>query len=241
MDLSPFLSTADADRAQQALSLFCCDDVAPLVLTGSLAMQIHLLRLGNSIERRPLNDIDFLVGSFGEISQTLADDFIFTHVHPRQGPGKTLLQCVDPHTTVRIDIFHALGNTMLRAVSCDLGNRDLRIVSLADLTANAARLCMNLADGATLPAKHAQAFLRLLPMISSAEMEPVWREHRKPDHPKSFAEAARLLHRLIASRKDLQVVTEYSRNIRTACPLCDQTEGFPLAQPSRILSLLGYC
>lgn len=241
MDLSPFLSPADADRAHRTLSLLCHHHVPPFVLTGSLAVQIHLLRVGHSMDPRPPNDIDFLAGSFDEFPQTLADDFFFCHVHPHQAPGRTLLQCIDPQTAVRIDIFHALGNTMLRAIPFKPGSRAIRIVSLADLTAYTARLCMSLAEGATLPHKHAQDFLRLLPVISNGEIEPVWREHRKPNHPESFAEAALLLQHLIASRKDLQVVTKYAQDIRTACPHCEQTEAFPLAERSRIPSLLGYC
>ena len=190
---------------------------------------------------RPLNDIDFLARTFDDIPASLAQDFLFRHVHPHAPPAKSLMQCVHPGTAVRIDIFRAHGATIHRAISVGVGSLTLRMISLEDLTAYTARISMSLAAGQPLPVKHAQDLLRLLPMISIAEIEPVWREHRKPNHPESFAEAALWLQHLIASRKDLQVVTKYSLDIRSVCAICEQTEAFPLADASRILSLLGYC
>jgi hypothetical protein len=241
MDFALFLSPPDAERVRRTVEKLCRHSVAPLVLAGGMAIELHLLRLGLPGAVRPLNDIDFLVNSFVDIPETMSADFLFRHVHPHDPPEKTLLQCVEPETAVRVDIFRASGRTTVRAAGVELFGETLRMISIEDLTARTARLCMDLADNMPVPAKHARDFLRLLPLMNMDALEPVWQEHRKRTHPESFVATTDLLRDLIATRTDLQIVPAFSQDIQRRCCRCEDTEAFPLADAGQIRSLLGYC
>lgn len=241
MTLSRFLSPADAERAHATLALLHRHGLDQAALTGGLAIELHLLQPGARPQTRPLNDIDFLVDSFDAIPESLSADLLFRHVHPHDPPAKTLLQAVAPETAVRIDFFRAYGATMSRTTNIELGGHALRIVSLADLTARTARLCMDLAASVPTPRKHAHDFLRLLPFVDPKAMERVWHEHRKRNYPESFPEAGRLLRHLIDTKPELQSFTAYSQDTTAFCPRCQSTPAFPLADPGEIQSLLGYC
>jgi hypothetical protein len=241
MDFAAFLSREDAERAGCTLARLRTHSIEKLALTGGLAVELHRLRLGLPVEMRALNDMDFLVDSFDEIPKTLAGCLLFRHVHPHDPPGKILMQCVDPEGAVRVDIFRAYGNIGLRARPMELCSAALRVVSIEDLAARSARLCMDLASGGQVPAKHARDFLRMLPLVEVDAMDAIWQEHRKPNHPPSFAAAAMLLLDLISTRKDLQIVPQYSLDARARCSRCQESETFPLVQAGRVLSLLGYC
>jgi hypothetical protein len=241
MDFDSFLSPPDAHRAHRTLEKLRLHSIAPLTLTGGMAIELHRLRYGLAKEIRTLNDFDFLVNSFDEIPKTLSAGFLFRHVHPHDPSGKTLIQCVDPETAIRVDVFRADTRTKARAISFDLCDSTIRIVSVEDLIGRAASLCMNLVANLAVPAKHARDFLRLLPLADLQAMEPIWREHQKSNHPESWLSAAHLLADLIATRKDLQVVPIYSKDVHESCLRCAETEGFPLAAASRVLFILGYC
>lgn len=241
MDFASFLTDFDENRARRTAEKLRRHNIGGWVLTGGMAVELHMQRLGLGAENRPLNDIDFLVDWFGEIPQTLSADLLFRHVHPHDPPAKTIMQCVDPETAVRVDVFRAYGGTTARAVPIALYGSVLKIVAIEDLTARSARLCMDLAFGEAMPAKHTRDFLRLLPLVEVNAMEPVWREHRKTQHPESFAETAALLRELIVSRKELQIVPVYGRDVHAHCARCEDSKSFPLADAGRVLSLLGYC
>jgi hypothetical protein len=241
MNFASFLSPSDEVRARRTLEKLRRHEIAQWVLTGGMAIELHMLRFGIAVETRPLNDIDFLVDSFDEIPPTLSADFLLRHAHPHDPPAKTLLQCVDSETAVRVDVFRGYGGTTVRASHAELYGCSAKIVPIEDLTARAARLCMDLAFGEPMPAKHARDFLRLLPLVDTRAMEPVWREHRKAQYPESFAETARLLQGLIASRNELLIAPSYSRDVHARCARCVDSESFPQAEAGRVLELLGYC
>ncbi len=203
-------------------------DISRWALTGGLAMEIHC----RPLTRAP-NDIDFIAASFDCIPLTLANDFLFRHVHPADPPNRTMLQCVDPETSLRVDVFRACGAAMERA-------RD-GVASLEDLAARAAGLTMDLAEGVPMPAKHAADFLRLSTMVDAARVEEAWRDHRKPKHPATFQEASSLLRDLIPARPHLLITPEYSKDTEARCARCLSTAAFPLADAKRVLALLGYC
>jgi hypothetical protein len=241
MDLGAILSSSDAERASRTLAMLRRHGAEPLVLTGGLAIELNLLLAGRAPALRELNDIDFVVDSFSEIPATLAADLIFRHVHPHDPPAKTLLQCVQPETAVRVDIFRAYGGTTARAVRVQLNGAPLRMVSLEDLAARTARLCMGLAGDEAVPAKHARDLLRLLAVADLGQTEAAWQDHRKAGYPGSFSDAARQLTGLIAERPDLQIDPIYSRDTTARCSRCEATPEFPLADAGCVLSLLGYC
>jgi hypothetical protein len=244
LDLSRFLSPVDEMRARGTFEMLRGHDISGLVLTGGFAIELHLLRSGGTAESRPFNDIDFLVPSFDDIPTSLVRDLIFRHVHPNDPPGKTLLQAVYPAQAARLDIFNACPNTMARAASAEIFEAAIPMISLEDLTARMARLCLDLAAGKPVAAKHARDFLRLLPLVEhipASRMDSVWQDHRKPQQPPSFAQVIRELNLLISARKDLLTVPAYSQNLEEICLRCTATAHFPLARVEHIHSLLGYC
>ena len=81
-------------------------------LTGSLAIEAHLFSQGCNTERRSLNDLDFVVGSFASIPGSLADGFLVHHIHPHAPEGKMLLQLIDREQALRIDLFRKFGATL---------------------------------------------------------------------------------------------------------------------------------
>jgi hypothetical protein len=96
-------------------------------------------------------------------------------------------------------------------------------------------------EGKPVAPKYAGDFLRLLELARTDEIESVWPEHRKPQSPESFAEAAQQLRRVIAARSELLIPPSYSTAVDEICPRCRHTSEFPLADARRILSILGYC
>jgi hypothetical protein len=88
--LQRFLSKADAERVLHVFQKLTVHDIRRWAVTGGLAVELHHVRLGAQPSLRPLNDLDFITGSFDCIPETLADEFLFRHIHPLDPPGKTM-------------------------------------------------------------------------------------------------------------------------------------------------------
>jgi hypothetical protein len=236
-----FLNSADAKRALHTLEKLSHHDTTGWALAGGFAVEIHCLRGGHAPSTRPLNDIDFVASAFNCIPKTLAEDFLFRHVHPFDPPGKTILQLVDAETALRIDLFRAYGETMRRTVSLNLPSGPIQLISQDDIQARAARLLLDLRGGLPVPANHANDYLRLERLVQPFGVEAAWPDHRKPDHPTKFREAGTLVQRLMATHRDLLITVDYSKDATQVCPRCVGTDAFPLADSHLVLSLLGYC
>jgi hypothetical protein len=118
-----------------------------------------------------LNDIDFVAPAFECIPGTLARDFLFRHVHPFDPPGKTMMQLVDADTSLRVDVFRAVGGIMSRAISLDVPSGPVRVISVEDVLAHEARLLLNLDASVPVPAKHADDYQRLVGLVKLSDME----------------------------------------------------------------------
>lgn len=242
MNLDRALAPADADRATRTLRRLARLDLSRFVLAGGIAIDLQLTACDTQPLTRPLHDIDFLIDSFHQIPRYLANDLLLRHVHPHDPPAKTLLQGVDPATSVRIDIFRACGNETARAEPITLAGIPLRVVAIEDLLARHARLCCDLLGSHPVAPKFTRDFLRLLDLnVPNTAIEPVWQEHRKPSQPASFAETVSALRHAIRERRDLLVPPVYSTDVLEVCPRCRATPDFPLAPAQEILSHLGYC
>jgi hypothetical protein len=235
------LSEFDRDRAEKTSDKLAHHDISRWALTGGLATELHIVRHTGKSVLRSLNDLDFLVSSFDCIPTSLAREFLLRHVHPDDPPGKTLLQCVDPETGIRIDVFRAYGSVMERLAAVDLIAGLSGVISLEDLTARAARLCWDLAGNGFVAPKYTRDFLRLLDLVKTHDVEPVWQEHRKPHSPESFSVAAEEIRRLITARPELIISPVYCTDVAARCERCRETPALPLADPSRVLAILGYC
>ena len=236
-----FLSDADADRAARCLGKIQGHAVQGWVLTGGLAIEIHRLTRGLESGIRVLNDIDFLVESFESLPQTLADQFLFRHIHPLDPPGKTIMQLVDIETALRVDVFRTYASVMRRAIQTAIFEKPLQIVSLEDLLARTTRILMATARAVPVASKHATDFLRLREMAKPGQVEIAWPDHRGPGDPSSFEEAASVVCDSIATRKHLLIDARLSQDPAELCDRCVQTGRFQLADPSLVLSILGYC
>jgi hypothetical protein len=236
-----FLSATDTERVYGTLRKLAPHDTSQWALTGGLAVEIHRLRHGVPPATRGLNDIDFVTAAFAGIPETLADDFLFRHVHPHDPPGKTILQFIDPSARLRVDLFRACGDTMSRTISVKLPSGPVRLVAIEDLVARAARLLLDLTDEVPVASKHADDYLRLAALADPAAVEEAWPDHRRPSHPISFREADELIRRMIPTRSHLLVTPQYSQDVSAVCPRCVSTPLFPLADAKVVLSLIGYC
>jgi hypothetical protein len=218
-----FLSVGDSTRAFNTLRKLALHEVSRWVLVGGLAVEFHCLRSGYSHRIRQLNDIDFVASAFDCIPETLARDFLFRHVHSFDPPGKIMMQLVDADSSLRVDLFRADGGIMNRAIPVDLPSGPLRVISVEDVVAHAARLLLDLDASVLVPAKHADDYLRLEELAKSSNMETAWQDHRKPTHPIIFWETNTLIKGLIATRRNLLISPEYSkdtaRSVPAACKL----------------------
>jgi hypothetical protein len=239
--IQQILSTGDSERAFKTLQKLSLHKASRWALVGGLAVEFHCLRGGHAPSIRHLNDIDFVVSSFGDIPESLAREFLFRHVHPFDPPGKTLMQLVDANTSLRVDLFRVYGGIMSRTIPAALPSGPLQVISVEDATARAARLLLDLDAGVPVSAKHAGDYLRLVELVKLSRAEAAWQDHRKPSHPITFRETSTLVEGLIATRRDLLISPEYSRNAAEICPRCVRTPPFPLADANVVLSLLGYC
>src|SRR5437879_2593864 len=107
--------------------------------------------------------------------------------------------------------------------------------------AHEARLLLGLDANVPVPAKHAGDYLRLAELVKSSNMETAWQDHREPTHPMTFGETNTLVKRLIATRRNLLISPDYSKDADEMCPRCVPTPPFELADPNVVLSSLGYC
>lgn len=228
----PFLSAADADRASRSLRKLSRHETSRWALTGGLAFELHAIRLGMDARERALNDLDFVAASFEAIPETLAEDFLFRHIHPHAAPGKTMLQLIDRDQALRIDVFRASPATMRRAAE---------LVSLEDLVARAARLLLDLGSGLEVASKHARDYLRFSDAVDADGVEAAWQDHRKREHPTTFREANAAIQVLIPASAHLLITARFSDNPDEACSVCTPIGAFQLADPKLVLSLLGYC
>ena len=240
MSFDQFLSSADAARVSHAFAKLARHDIRNWALTGGLAIELHRLRRGGRPSPRALNDIDFMAASFDSIPRSLADDFLFRHIHPLDPPGKTMLQMIDAETALRIDVFRAYGAEMSRTSTLQLPTAAIRLASFEDLLARTARQALDLTRGVPTPCVHAADFLRLAESCEPAAVEAVWPDHRKPWQPATFQEASQLLHELIPARPNLLIARDYSKDADEVCPRCRSTAAFQFADPRVVLSLLGY-
>jgi hypothetical protein len=241
MEFERFLKPADASRAMRMLRKLSAHDISGWALTGGMAIEIHLLLRGPASVTRPLRDIDFVTRSFEDIPGKLGDELLFRHVHPFVPPGKMLLQAVEGEMAVRVDVMRAHTTQMDRLMPIELGGIPLRMVSLEYIEALHAVQCWDLMEDKKTDPKYARDFMRILDLVEADEVEAIWQEHKKPECPESFAEAARELRHAVASKPELLLPVVRVIDVNAVCPRCYGTETFRLADASRIVSILGYC
>ena len=192
------------------------------------------------MERRHLNDIDFVVESFTSIPESLAGSFLLHHVHPDATDGRTLLQLIDQERAIRVDLFCALGGTLARACRLNDETGTLDVLSVEDLVARTtAFVCGRLRRGLTIDVKHAASFRRLRGLGQPVKLAAAWRDHHQ-HMSGTLDEASREAVRLLETHPELVVVEEYSSNF-VPCDRCREHGPFRPAPLHKIVQVLGYC
>ena len=120
---------------------------------------------------RGLSDIDFVASAFDCIPETLAEDFLFRHMHPFDPPSKTILQLMDAETALRIDLFRACGKTMRRTAPLDFPSGPVQLISQNDIQTRAVTILLDLRDGIPVSAKHANDYPRLQKFLPPSGIE----------------------------------------------------------------------
>jgi hypothetical protein len=240
MRTTDFLTADDAARLARVLAKLARHGVAPLAVTGGVAIEA---RLGAGARSRALADLDVVSAvDLSEVGEALADDFLFVHLHPHAPGGKIVVQLVDPAERLRVDVFRPKGAVLARATRGELDDLDpVDLVAIEDLAARVAGLVLDLGRDRDVPRKHAEDFGRLVAAVDPARVEPAWRDHRRAMDPPSFAEAVAQIADLVVTHADRLIVPVYSRDISAICDRCAELGPFRPAAPADVLALLGYC
>lgn len=234
-----FLSTTDTYRVSLLMEKLSAYGFPGGALTGGLATELHLLARGRNTERRSLNDVDFVVGSFSSIPGSLAEGFLVHHIHPHAPEGKLLLQLIDREQALRIDLFGQFGATLTRTERLKGPTGPLTVISLEDLLARTTALIVGrLRRGKPIDPKHARAFRRLAGLAEPGRIDAAWRDHRQSEL-ESFRQAAQRADQLLDDHPDLVIPERYSAEV-SVCPECDDVGPFRRACPDIIVQLLGY-
>jgi hypothetical protein len=236
----PF-SGDEVARIAHVLQKLAANNTHHWALTGSLALEFHLARVGAAPRKRRFTDVDFVVDSFDSIPVELSAEFLFTHVHCTAEQGKLCVQLVEPEAKVRIDVFRTCGETMRRAVNILCREGRFRMLALEDLAARCSRVALGVLSGASIPAKHLDDLLRSAGHIDPVRVRRAWEDHRRACHPDQFEHAVRLLQSLTDEQRSLFTEGAYDIDTTSVCQKCSQLPQFPLAAKERVLALLGYC
>lgn len=232
------LDAADASRATAVIAAVACHGLR-CALTGGLAIDAQLRAQGQPIERRRLNDIDFVVESFASIPESLSQSFLPHHVHPDATDGRILLQLIDEEQRIRVDLFAAIGTSLARAHPQNGDTAELHVFSLEDLVARTTALVSDrLRRRQTIDVKHVTAFRRLRGLGEPTKLAAAWADHRQPV-PGDLDEASREATCLLESHPELIVVERYSTDI-VSCERCRPHGPFRPAAAARIVEVLGY-
>jgi hypothetical protein len=229
----------DARRATEVVEKVLAHGLR-CALTGGLAIEAQLRACGRPVDPRHLNDIDFVVDSFASIPESLGESFLQRHVHPDATDGRTLLQLIDESRAVRVDVFQALGSTLLRARKLNDDTGVLNVLAVEDLVARTTALVYeHLRRDCTIDVKHAKAFIRLRGLGAREKLAAAWDDHRQ-QLPGTLAKASHEAARLLEAHPELVVVEKYSTDA-VPCGRCREHGPFRPAPTARIIEILGYC
>ena len=209
-------------------------------LAGSVAMVARLEAAGFVSHGRRFGDIDLVVDDLANLPRSLSEGFLCMHLHPYAGSGQSLAQFVHPADAVWIDSFRAAGHALSRAALSRFDGFDVRVLSLEDQIAKAAALCMKLARGATVAAKHARDFELLLNAVPLPHVEEAWADYRAASDPATFDAATSLVRSLISDRSDLLITPDFSKDLTSVCGRCVARPPYRIASPDQVFAVLGY-
>nr|QCL09343.1 hypothetical protein pC5.7c_476 [Rhizobium rhizogenes] len=238
LSLEEFLAPADAKRVRSVLQKLsaCGLDYA---VTGGLALEPSLgLNLGR---QRAFNDIDVVVSGYETLPPALGTAFMVSHAHPRRSKGKLAIQLVETIERVRIDVFSACGGTLERARSAQIGDLPIKVISVEDMACRIASEMMSFCRGDTVPPKCVDDHLRAVQAVEPHLVEETWQEQRREIDPTSYSGALTLITKALELNSGTFKKADYSTDIDSVCPHCENAIPFKIAKPEAIFEILGYC
>ena len=189
------------------------DEVA---ITGGVAIQMGMARLGREGMRKTITDLDMVVSALESVLPSSADTFLVSHYHSvRPGVPKFMVQLVDPVTRIRIDIFPDLVRSLERSRAVEVGPFQVRSLTLEDILDH-----------------------KLLTISKASPASPV-----DPKHADDASALGELLQRPVpVIRPDSLAKDVYGLDVGEICQRCvlSSSDGFPLASKDEIFRLLGY-
>ena len=236
-----FADSEDSLRCRGSLSKLAQHLEAPVIVTGSIATALHLLKNGIRRQMTRLNDIDTVVEDLPRVRSSLSQDFLINHFHPLRGQGRVLFQLVDEEYSTRIEVFTSNSITLSeRLTDFSIGDLRCRAVSAEDVLAKLLSVIYPVTKGEKVDPKYVEHFQALSAAVDLKTMREIWRDYRKESYPLSFDEAVEAVRRSINANPDLLQREEYCQDINFACRWCFEAEQFPLAPRSKIYEILGY-
>jgi hypothetical protein len=82
MSIDSSLNGADSARVARTFLNLARHEISGWALTGGVAIELHILRLGGEAIIRRLNDLDFVAASFDSIPETIGSEQLPRHVQP---------------------------------------------------------------------------------------------------------------------------------------------------------------
>jgi hypothetical protein len=227
----------DSARARYVLDQLDSCGIS-FALGGGAAVRARLKELGSEVPLKKLNDLDIVVAAWSDLPNALVRVFLVNHVHPSAREGKLLLQLVSRQQELRIDVFRQYGRTLSRAGPIQRVG-DVRFVPVEDLRARVtAHVCSSLARGLVIDRKHVESFWALGLAGEPQRLDEAWRDHRE-EIEGTIGQATETVRALVGGNPHLIIVEEYGIH-DAPCERCEPRNGFRLASPDVIASILGY-
>ena len=187
-----------------------------VAMTGGVAIQIGLARLGRAGTRDTIADLDMVATAVDAISPRVAETFLVSHYHSvRPGVPKFMVQLVDPVTRIRVDIFPDLVGSIARSAVVGVGANEIRLLSLEDILEH-----------------------KVHTLSTASAARPV-----DPKHADDARALGELFQRPVpAIDRDALVEDVYGLDEHVLCQRCvlSSSDGFPLAPKDEICRLLGW-
>jgi hypothetical protein len=102
-----------------------------VVITGGVAMQLGMARLGRHSVRSEIADLDFVAARIGAVRPGVVGQFLVSHYHVAQpGVPKFMIQLVDPESRIRIDVFPDLVGSLADARPTEVGAHTILVLPL---------------------------------------------------------------------------------------------------------------
>jgi hypothetical protein len=189
------------------------DDVA---ITGGVAIQMGMARLGREGMRETIADLDMVATALDSVLPSVADTFLVSHYHSvRPGVPKFMVQLVDPATRIRVDIFPDLAGSLERSRAVEVGSNQVRSLALEDILEH-----------------------KLLTISKASPASPV-----DPKHADDAYALGELLQRAVPAIHRHHLTKDvYGVDAAEVCQRCvlSSSDAFPLASKDEIFRLLGY-